>query len=113
MFSAAIALTLAEIVAETAAPTSAGWLCACAPIWNEPSSRSIRAALPWSDLTGYPPTYAISGYLARILSPVVGDTDYTVKNSCEFADFSHNVKVAQKPSKRLQLICIGDSHVLN
>ena len=44
MFSAAIALTLAEIVAETAAPTSAGWLCACAPIWNEPSSRSIRAA---------------------------------------------------------------------
>ena len=45
MFSAAIALTLAEIVAETAAPMSAGWLCACAPIWNEPSLRSIRAAL--------------------------------------------------------------------
>ena len=51
------------------------------------------------------PTYAISGYLARILSPVVGNTDYT--------DFNHNVKVAQKPSKRLQLICIGDTHVLN
>ena len=51
------------------------------------------------------PTYAISGYLARILSPVVGNTDYT--------DFNHNVKVAQKPSKRLQLICIGDAHVLN
>ena len=33
------------------------------------------------------PTYAISAYLARILSPVVGNTDYTVKNSCEFADF--------------------------
>ena len=33
------------------------------------------------------PTSAISGYLARILSPVVGNTDYTVKNSCEFADF--------------------------
>ena len=33
------------------------------------------------------PTYAISGYLARILSPVVGNTDYTVKNSCEFGDF--------------------------
>ena len=33
------------------------------------------------------PTYAISGYLARILSPVIGHTDYTVKNSCEFADF--------------------------
>ncbi|CAH3166414.1 unnamed protein product, partial [Pocillopora meandrina] len=31
--------------------------------------------------------YAISGYLARILSPVVGNTDYTVKNSCEFTDF--------------------------
>ena len=33
------------------------------------------------------PTYAISAYLARILSPVVGNTDYTVKNSCEFGDF--------------------------
>ena len=33
------------------------------------------------------PTDAISGYLARILSPVVGNTDYKVKNSCEFADF--------------------------
>ena len=33
------------------------------------------------------PTYAISGYLARILSPVVGNTDYTVKNSWEIADF--------------------------
>ena len=33
------------------------------------------------------PTCAISGYLARILSPVVGKTDHTVKNSCEFADF--------------------------
>ena len=33
------------------------------------------------------PTYGISGYLARVFSPVVGDTDYTVKNSCEFADF--------------------------
>ena len=29
----------------------------------------------------------MSGYLARILSPVVGKTDYTVKNSCEFAGF--------------------------
>ena len=33
---------------------------------------------------GNSPTYAISGYLARILSPVVGNTDYTDKNSCEF-----------------------------
>ena len=33
------------------------------------------------------PTYAISGYLARILLPVVENTDYTVKNVCEFADF--------------------------
>ena len=33
------------------------------------------------------PTYAISGYLARILSPIVGNTDYSVKNPCEFADF--------------------------
>ena len=36
------------------------------------------------------PTYAISGYLVRILSPVVGNTDYTVKNSCEFADFTRD-----------------------
>ena len=33
------------------------------------------------------PPYAISGYLARILSPVVGNTDYTGKNTCESADF--------------------------
>ena len=33
------------------------------------------------------PIYAIFSYLARILSPVVGNTDYTVKNSWEFADF--------------------------
>ena len=33
------------------------------------------------------PTYAISGYLAKILSPVFGKTDYTVKNSCGFSDF--------------------------
>ena len=29
----------------------------------------------------------MSGYLARILSPVVRNTDYTVKNSSKFADF--------------------------
>ena len=34
------------------------------------------------------PTYAISGYLARILSPVAGNTDYTVKSSCELTDFT-------------------------
>ena len=33
------------------------------------------------------PTYAISGSLARTLSPVVGNTDNTIKNSGEFADF--------------------------
>ena len=33
------------------------------------------------------PTYAVSSYLAKILSPVVANTDYTVKNSCDFADF--------------------------
>ena len=33
------------------------------------------------------PTHAISGYLARIVSPIVGNTDYSVKNPCEFADF--------------------------
>ena len=33
------------------------------------------------------PTEAISCYLVRISLPVVGSTNYTVKNSCEFADF--------------------------
>ena len=32
-------------------------------------------------------TYAISGSLAKILSPVVRNTDYTIKNSCEFEEF--------------------------
>ena len=38
---------------------------------------------------------AIFGYLERILALVIGNTDYSVKNSCEFADFirdkTHNV----------------------
>ena len=33
------------------------------------------------------PTYDLSSYLAKILSPVVGNTVNTVKNSLEFADF--------------------------
>ena len=33
------------------------------------------------------PTYDVSSYLAKILSPVVGNTVNTVKNSLEFADF--------------------------
>ena len=33
------------------------------------------------------PTSAVSSYLAKILSPVVGNTDYTVKNYCDFTDF--------------------------
>ena len=33
------------------------------------------------------PTYAISGYVSKTLSPVVGTTDHTVQNSGEFADF--------------------------
>ena len=41
------------------------------------------------------PTYAVFGYLERILSLVVGNTDYSVKNSCELAEFkrdkTHNV----------------------
>ena len=36
------------------------------------------------------PTYAISGYLTRILWPVVWNTDYSVKNSREFADFKRD-----------------------
>ena len=33
------------------------------------------------------PTYGVSGFLAKILSPVVGNTENTVKNSCHFAEF--------------------------
>ena len=33
------------------------------------------------------PTYDVSSYLHKILSPVVGNTVKTVKNSLEFADF--------------------------
>ena len=33
------------------------------------------------------PTYNVSRYLARVLSPVVGNTDNTVKNSQNFAEF--------------------------
>ena len=46
------------------------------------------------------PTHAISGYLARMLSLFVGNTDYAVKNSCEFCGFhmeSGNVCVQRLP----------------
>ena len=33
------------------------------------------------------PTYGVSSFLAKILSPVVGNTKNTVKNSCHFAEF--------------------------
>ena len=33
------------------------------------------------------PTYGVSSFLAKILSPVVGNTENTVKNSCRFAEF--------------------------
>ena len=33
------------------------------------------------------PTYRVSSYLAKVLSPVVGKTDNTVKNSFDFSDF--------------------------
>ena len=32
-------------------------------------------------------TYAVLSYLARNLPLVVGNTEHTVKNSCEFSDF--------------------------
>ena len=35
-------------------------------------------------------TSVISSYLRRILSPVVRNTDYTIKNSCKFADFTRD-----------------------
>ena len=38
-------------------------------------------------LINYSPSYDVSSYLAKILSPVVGNTGNTVKNSLEFADF--------------------------
>ena len=33
------------------------------------------------------PTYGVSSFLAKILSPVVENTENTVKNSCHFAEF--------------------------
>ena len=33
------------------------------------------------------PTYNLSQYLARILSPIVGNTVFTIKNSSHFAEF--------------------------
>ena len=36
------------------------------------------------------PAHAISGYPARILSPVVGNTDYTVKIPANFSDFTRD-----------------------
>ena len=33
------------------------------------------------------PTYEVSSFQAKILSPVVGNTANTVKNSCHFAEF--------------------------
>ena len=33
------------------------------------------------------PTYGVSSFLVKILSPVVGNTENTVKNSCHFAEF--------------------------
>jgi hypothetical protein len=34
-----------------------------------------------------PSTYGVSSFLAKMLSPVVGNTENTVKNSCHFAEF--------------------------
>ena len=50
-------------------------------------------------------TYAISGYLARILSPVVGNTDYTVKNSCEFARQVNFERYQIYPTRKKNAIC--------
>ena len=33
------------------------------------------------------PTYGVSSFLAKILSPVMGNTENTVKNSCHFSEF--------------------------
>ena len=33
------------------------------------------------------PTYGVSSFFAKILSPVVGNTENTVKNSCHFSEF--------------------------
>jgi hypothetical protein len=38
------------------------------------------------------PTYGVSSFLAKILSPVVGNTEKTVKNSCHFAEFVRGKK---------------------
>ena len=59
----------------------------CPRFYGQPKIH--KAGIPLRPIVSFvnSPTYAISGYLAKILSPVFGNTDYTVKNSCEFADF--------------------------
>ena len=59
----------------------------CPSFYGQPKIH--KAGIPLRPIVSFvnSPTYAISGYLAKILSPVFGNTDYTVKNSFEFADF--------------------------
>ena len=48
-----------------------------------------KAEIPLRPIVSFigSPTYGLSSYLADVLSPVVGNTVYTCKNSYEFADF--------------------------
>ena len=39
------------------------------------------------------PTYEVSSYLAKILSPVVGKNENTVKNSRAFAEFIRDINL--------------------
>ena len=51
--------------------------------------KSIKPEIPLIPIVSFvnSPTYGVSSFLAKILSPVVGNTKNTVKNSCHFAEF--------------------------
>ena len=61
--------------------------CLCPHFYGLPKIH--KPGIPWIPIVSFfkSPTNAIFAYLERILSLVVGNTDYFVKNSCELADF--------------------------
>ena len=54
-----------------------------------------KAGIPLRPIVSFinSPTYEVSSYLAKILSPVVGKTENTVKNSRAFAEFIRDINL--------------------
>ena len=57
-----------------------------------------KAGIPLRSIVSFinSPTYEASSYLAKILSPVLGKTENTVKNSHAFAEFVSDINLAAK-----------------